>query len=320
MFDALAKPRTGGAGDATARSVREERRVPVPKPAPKPARRGAKPASMKVVTKKQPPATRGPAKPTLATRGKKSRTASSAAKSATVRKPVLAGKPKPQPAEASSKAKRPAAAVKPLTKSAVKADARNRVVKDAPTVPLAAKPKLVARPAAKAIAPPVTPGAMPVVPRPARGPVAAAGLPVAGASPPAKAKKNASGLGVRDLQHFADLLLEKRREIVGDMHSMEGEALRSGNGGLSNLPVHLADMGTDNYEQEFTLGLVEKDRSLLREINHALAKIPAGTYGICEGTGEAIGKPRLEVQPWARHGIEYARQRERNGRGVRVFF
>ena len=62
----------------------------------------------------------------------------------------------------------------------------------------------------------------------------------------------------------------------------------------------MADMGTDNYEQEFTLGLVEKDRSLLREINTALAKIQNGTYGICEGTGKPISKPRLEAQPWAR--------------------
>ena len=141
--------------------------------------------------------------------------------------------------------------------------------------------------------------------------------PDAGGTP--KAKRAGSGLGARDLQHFADLLLEKRREIVGDMHSMEGEALRSGTNGLSTLPVHMADMGTDNYEQEFTLGLVERDRVLLREINNALAKIPAGTYGICEGTGDAIGKARLEFQPWARYSIEYARLRERNGRGVRMF-
>jgi RNA polymerase-binding transcription factor DksA len=73
----------------------------------------------------------------------------------------------------------------------------------------------------------------------------------------------------------------------------------------------MADMGTDNYEQEFTLGLVEKDRVVLREINQALAKIQDGTYGICEGTGKPIGKPRLEVQPWAKYSIEYARMLEK---------
>ena len=125
-------------------------------------------------------------------------------------------------------------------------------------------------------------------------------------------RKNEAGLGIRDLEHFRDLLLAKRRELVGDMSQMEREALRSSGGtNLSTLPIHMADMGTDNYEQEFTLGLVEKDRNLLREINAALAKIQNGTYGICEGTGKPISRPRLEAQPWARYSIEYARQMER---------
>jgi RNA polymerase-binding protein DksA len=127
-----------------------------------------------------------------------------------------------------------------------------------------------------------------------------------------KPRKNEAGLNARDLEHYRDLLLAKRRELVGDMSQMEREALRSsGSSNLSTLPIHMADMGTDNYEQEFTLGLVEKDRNLLREINAALAKIQNGTYGVCEGTGKPISKPRLEAQPWARYSIEYARQMER---------
>ncbi len=127
-----------------------------------------------------------------------------------------------------------------------------------------------------------------------------------------KPRKNQAGMSSRELEHFRELLLAKRRELVGDMSSMEREALRSTQGSnLSNLPIHMADMGTDNYEQEFTLGLVEKDRQLLREINRALAKIMDGTFGICEGTSKPITKARLEAQPWARYSIEYARQMER---------
>lgn len=130
-----------------------------------------------------------------------------------------------------------------------------------------------------------------------------------------KPRKNQAGLTSRELEHFRDLLLAKRREILGDMSSMEREALRtSGATNLSTLPIHMADMGTDNYEQEFTLGLVEAERKLLREINHALSKIQDGSYGICEGTNQPINKPRLEVQPWARYGIEYAKRLERGGR------
>ena len=127
-----------------------------------------------------------------------------------------------------------------------------------------------------------------------------------------KPRKNQAGLSPRELEHYRDLLLAKRRELVGDMSSMEREALRTAGGtNLSNLPIHMADMGTDNYEQEFTLGLVEKDRQLLRDINVALAKIQDGTYGTCEGTGKPISKPRLEAQPWARYSIEHARQMEK---------
>ncbi|MBV8780410.1 MAG: TraR/DksA C4-type zinc finger protein [Phycisphaerae bacterium] len=121
-----------------------------------------------------------------------------------------------------------------------------------------------------------------------------------------------AGIHARDLEHYRNLLLDKRRELVGDMSAMEREALRSANGtNLSNLPLHMADQGTDNYEQEFTLGLVEKDRVLLREINRGLAKIQDGTYGICEGTGKPINPARLEAQPWAKYSIEYARLLER---------
>ena len=136
-------------------------------------------------------------------------------------------------------------------------------------------------------------------------------LPPAPVRSDGKMARNKAGITTRELEHFRDLLFEKRREITGDVSSMETTALRSGNGNLSTLPMHMADAGTDNYEQEFTLGLVEKDRKLLHEINVALAKIQDGSYGICEGTGKPIAKPRLEAQPWAKYSIEHARQLER---------
>jgi len=129
-----------------------------------------------------------------------------------------------------------------------------------------------------------------------------------------KPRKNQAGLNAKQLEHFRDLLLARRRELVGDMGSMEREALRtSGTSNLSNLPIHMADMGTDNYEQEFTLGLMEKDRNLLRDINSALAKIQSGTFGLCEATGKPISPARLEARPWARFSIEHARSLERGG-------
>jgi RNA polymerase-binding transcription factor DksA len=160
--------------------------------------------------------------------------------------------------------------------------------------------------------------------RPSKRPVAAARNNTPAAVPSAiaqlqavngKPRKNQAGFSSRELERFRELLLAKRRELIGDMSSMEREALRIGAGSnLSNLPIHMADMGTDNYEQEFTLGLVQKERDLLKEINLALGKINIGTYGLCEGTGQPILKERLEYQPWARYSVGHQRKMERHGR------
>jgi RNA polymerase-binding protein DksA len=184
--------------------------------------------------------------------------------------------------------------------------------------PKGAAPQLASKGAAKTTAPPPLPvGKKPLKSAPPRlvrapEPVAPV-IPQAAAVPTdGKPRKNLAGISPKELELYRDAILAKRREIVGDMSSMEREALRaSGSTNLSNLPLHMADMGTDNYEQEFTLGLMEKDRKLLRDLNDALAKIQNGTYGLCEGTGKPISKARLEAQPWARYSIEYARKLER---------
>jgi RNA polymerase-binding protein DksA len=129
-----------------------------------------------------------------------------------------------------------------------------------------------------------------------------------------KKKKKARRLTAAEREHFKEMLLEKRREIFQNMFEIEGEALKKSRldatGDLSSMPIHMADLGTDNYEQEFALGLMDGERKLLTEIDRALLRIEEGTYGICEGTGEPIPKARLEAQPWARYCVEYARMLE----------
>ena len=117
-----------------------------------------------------------------------------------------------------------------------------------------------------------------------------------------------------DVKCFEQMLLEKRREILRNVNEFEDEALKKSRldatGDLSSMPIHMADIGTDNYEQEFALGLMDSERKLLGEIDDALTRIERGTYGICEGTGKPIPKGRLTAQPWARYRVEYARMLE----------
>lgn len=245
----------------------------------------------------------------------------------------LPGKPAPKPAKTVKVTKQPPIPVKPaktqppatkVGQKGVLTPDRAAIAGKAPAV----KPPVAKTAVAKAPAKPIIPpGAVAITVKPSQ-PGATKPAPVASKPPVPKAppqiipppvatdgkpRKNQAGLTAKELEFYRELLLQKRRELVGDMSSMEREALRSPASNLSNMPVHIADQGTDNYEQEFTLGLVEKDRNLLREINRALQKIQDGTYGICEGTGKPISKPRLEAQPWAKYSIEYARELEKGG-------
>jgi DnaK suppressor protein len=121
-------------------------------------------------------------------------------------------------------------------------------------------------------------------------------------------------LSQADLEYFEGLLLRKRAEITRNVVEIEGETLKKSrldaSGDLSSMPIHMADLGTDNYEQEFALGLMDSERRILQEIDFALQRIQDGTYGICEGTGQPIPRARLEAQPWARYCVEYARKIE----------
>lgn len=115
----------------------------------------------------------------------------------------------------------------------------------------------------------------------------------------------------KDLNEFRELLLDKRRELAGDVMHLENEARDHHSGGNSSpMPLHMADLGTDTWEQELTLGLIETERSVLREIDEALERIENRTYGICLGTGRVITKTRLRARPWAKYCIDYARKRE----------
>jgi DnaK suppressor protein len=77
-----------------------------------------------------------------------------------------------------------------------------------------------------------------------------------------------------------------------------------------NLPDEM-DIASRHTEQAYLLRLADKERKLLREIDHALAKFDRAAFGICEGTGEPIGIRRLEHRPWTRYSLEYKEQLEK---------
>jgi len=120
-------------------------------------------------------------------------------------------------------------------------------------------------------------------------------------------------LSKKDLDDYRALLLAKRRQLVGMLSGMEDEALRSSGGNLSNMPVHMADIGSDVYDQDFTLGMAETERAILMEIDAALQRIEDRTFGVCQMTGKPIAKARLDAKPWAKYTIEAERISEAGG-------
>jgi RNA polymerase-binding transcription factor DksA len=105
--------------------------------------------------------------------------------------------------------------------------------------------------------------------------------------------------------------------LKGDVSGLSKEALRrsggEASGNLSNTPFHTADLGTDNFEQEMSVSLLENQDQILRDIAASMRRLDAGTYGLCELCGKKIPKERLQATPYTPYCIDCARQMEADG-------
>jgi DnaK suppressor protein len=119
-----------------------------------------------------------------------------------------------------------------------------------------------------------------------------------------------------EMKVFRDQLLGIRARLRGDVNSMASPALRkSGSeGSESSMPIHMAELGSDNFEQEFTLSLLANEEDRLGMIEMALQRIEDGAYGQCEECGGVIAKTRLTALPYTPVCIKCAESRD-NGNG-----
>jgi RNA polymerase-binding transcription factor DksA len=103
-------------------------------------------------------------------------------------------------------------------------------------------------------------------------------------------------------------LLRLREDLAKEIQQLRGEACEE----TPNYSMHMADAATDSFDRDLVLGLVSFEQEGLYEIDAALKRIENGTYGICELTGEAIPRERLEAIPWTRFSIQAENQLEGN--------
>ena len=107
----------------------------------------------------------------------------------------------------------------------------------------------------------------------------------------------------KEMQKYRQILLKIKERISDDIKHISEDTLKKSqkeaSGDISGYTLHMADVATDSYDREFSLGLASNDRDLLSQINDALKKMEEGKFGACQECGKPISKTRLKAIPFA---------------------
>ncbi len=117
-------------------------------------------------------------------------------------------------------------------------------------------------------------------------------------------------------RRYYRLLLELRHHVLTQLGEHTEETLlksaKDDSGDLSGYGQHMADAGTDTFDRDFALSLVSNEQEALAEIEAAIKRVHAGTYGICETTLKPIARERLLAVPFTRYSTEAKKEVERH--------
>ena len=130
-----------------------------------------------------------------------------------------------------------------------------------------------------------------------------------GAAPPRRGVGNGQIKVKSEWVKYYNTLIELRERLLAQMSGLAKESAEE----MASYSLHMADSGTDNFDRDFALSLLSSDQDAIYEIEEALKRIERNTYGICELTGKAIPKARLDAIPWTRFTVEAQAQLEREG-------
>jgi DnaK suppressor protein len=115
------------------------------------------------------------------------------------------------------------------------------------------------------------------------------------------------GYGKRDLEHFKNLIIEKRKEILEELESLKATMMDVTTGQYesenSTYSLHM-EQGTDAMEREKTFLFASREGKFLNYLDDALKRIERGTYGFCTECGTLMDKERLEAVPHAHQCID----------------
>ena len=124
----------------------------------------------------------------------------------------------------------------------------------------------------------------------------------------------------KELDRYEKLLLKKKEEVLQAMKHIEKDTLsqsqRDASGDLSGYSLHMADIATDNYDREFSLGLATNAQRILYEIDEALKRVQEKRFGHCLSCEKPILRKRLTAIPYASLCIACQAKEETKRRGT----
>lgn len=119
----------------------------------------------------------------------------------------------------------------------------------------------------------------------------------------------------KELAVFKKIILKKKDEILEQIDHISKDTLKKSqkdaSGDISGYTFHMADVATDTYDREFSLGLVSSERDAVYELDDALKRIEEGVFGICEICKLPITKIRLKAVPQARLCVKCQEKKEK---------
>ena len=119
----------------------------------------------------------------------------------------------------------------------------------------------------------------------------------------------------KDLIEFKKLILKIKDSVMEGIQHISDDTLKKSqkeaSGDISGYTYHMADVATDTYDREFSLGLASNERQLLYELDDAMKKIEEGTFGTCEDCKNLITKTRLKAVPYARLCVKCQEKKEK---------
>ena len=119
----------------------------------------------------------------------------------------------------------------------------------------------------------------------------------------------------KELTEFKKLILKRKDEIIEEIEHISEDTLKKSqkdaSGDISGYTYHMADVATDNYDREFSMGIASNERQFLYEISDALKKIEDGIFGTCEDCKRLIAKTRLKAVPYTRLCLKCQERKEK---------